>query len=74
MNNKKFIYTGNPCGENALTIPKISKTTLGFKESDKLIVIVAGSLGSSTFNEKFKAFLQIVGDEEYKILYVTGKA
>lgn len=71
---RKVIYTGNPCGENALTIPKISKTTLGFKESDKLIVIVAGSLGSSTFNEKFKAFLQIVGDEEYKILYVTGKA
>ncbi len=70
---RKVVYTGNPCGENALTIPKISKTTLGFKSTDKLIIIVAGSLGSSTFNEKFKAFLQIIGDEEYKILYVTGK-
>lgn len=71
---RKVVYTGNPCGENALTIPKISKTTLGFKESDKLIIIVAGSLGSSTFNEKFKAFLQIVKNEPYKILYVTGKS
>lgn len=71
---RKVVYTGNPCGENALSIPKVSKTTLGFRESDKLIIIVAGSLGSSAFNEKFKAFLQIVGDEPYKILYVTGKA
>lgn len=71
---RKVVYTGNPCGENALDLPKISKTTLGFKENDKLIIVVAGSLGSSTFNEKFKAFLQIVGDEAYKILYVTGKS
>lgn len=71
---RKVVYTGNPCGENALSVPKISKTTLGFRESDKLIIIVAGSLGSSAFNDKFKAFLQIVGDEAYKILYVTGKA
>ena len=35
---------------------------------------MAGSLGSSAFNDKFKAFLQIVGDEPYKILYVTGKS
>ena len=71
---RMVVYTGNPCGENALSVPKISKTTLGFRESDKLIIIVAGSLGSSAFNDKFKAFLQIVGDEAYKILYVTGKA
>ena len=69
---RKVIYTGNPCGENALTIPKISKTTLGFKENDKLIIIVAGSLGSTTFNDKFKSFLSVV-DDYYKILYITGK-
>lgn len=70
---KRVEYTGNPCGENAVTIPKISKTTLGFKASDKLVIIVAGSLGSSTFNDKFKAFLSTVEKEKYKILYVTGK-
>lgn len=70
---RKVIYTGNPCGERALTIPKISKTKYGFKESDKLIIIVAGSQGSSSLNEKFKAFLKIVGKEQYKIIYITGK-
>lgn len=70
---KRVEYTGNPCGENALTIKKISKVSLGFKASDKLIIIVAGSLGSSTFNEKFKAFLSTVEKEKYKVLYVTGK-
>ena len=70
---RKVIYTGNPCGESALTIPKISKTKYGFKESDKLIIIVAGSQGSSSLNEKFKAFLKIVGKEQYKIIYITGK-
>lgn len=70
---KKVVYTGNPCGENALNVAKISKTSLGFKPSDKLIIIVAGSLGSSAFNNKFKAFLSMVEDEPYKVLYITGK-
>lgn len=70
---RKVVYTGNPCGENALTLPKISKVSLGFRATDKLIIVVAGSLGSSTFNEKFKAFLKTVENEKYKILYITGK-
>ncbi len=70
---KKVIYTGNPCGAKALSAPSISKTTFGFKSSDKLIIIVAGSLGSSAFNEKFKAFLSTVEKEKYKVLYVTGE-
>lgn len=71
---KKVIYTGNPCGDRALTVPKITKTSLGFKKNKRLIIIVAGSLGSSTFNEKFKAFLKLVDEEDYQILYITGKS
>ena len=70
---KKVIYTGNPCGENALTIKKESKVSLGFKPSDKLIIIVAGSLGSESLNNKFKAYLSTIDDEKYKVLYITGK-
>ncbi len=73
-NSKRVVYTGNPCGDGALSTKKISKTTLGFKASDKLIIIVAGSLGSSTFNEKFKPFLSMIDKEQYKVLYITGKA
>jgi len=72
-NAKKVVYTGNPCGDRALTLIKKDKVSLGFKKYKKLIIIVAGSLGSSTFNEKFKAFLNLVGKEDYEILYITGK-
>lgn len=52
---------------------KTSKVSLGFKPSDKLIIIVAGSLGSETLNNKFKAYLSTIDDEKYKVLYITGK-
>lgn len=70
---KKIVYTGNPCGDRAIDAPRITKQSLGFKENKKLIVIVAGSLGSKTINEKFKAFLTVVGSEDYQVLFITGK-
>ena len=70
---KKVEYTGNPCGEQALAIPKTSKTTLGFGESSKLIIIVSGSLGSDTVNNLFKEFLITFNNKDYSILYITGK-
>lgn len=69
---KKLVYTGNPCGENALTVKKVSKSTLGFKPNDKLIIIVAGSLGSESLNNKFKAYLSTIDNESYSVLYITG--
>ena len=35
---------------------------------------MAGSLGSNTFNEKFKAYLSMIDKEKYKVLYITGKS
>ena len=69
---KRVVYTGNPCGENALTVKKVSKSTLGFKPNDKLIIIVAGSLGSESLNNKFKAYLSTIDNESYNVLYITG--
>ncbi len=71
---KKVIYTGNPCSSNALEINKIDKTELGFSNDKKLIILVGGSLGSKTLNDKFKTYLTLVKDESYEILFVTGKA
>ena len=73
-NAKKVIYTGNPCGDRALNASKIDKTTLGFKKTKKLVTIVAGSLGSSTFNNIMKEFLLSIGNEDYQVLYITGKS
>ena len=42
----KVVYSGNPCGQKAITIEAHDKTKLGFSKNKKLILIVMGSLGS----------------------------
>ncbi len=69
----KVFYSGNPCGENALSLKPIDKTILGFTKDKKLVVIVAGSLGSATINEKMLEFLNEASNATYEILYITGK-
>lgn len=72
---KKVCYTGNPCGENALTGPKLSKKSLGLSENKKLVLIVSGSLGSNTINDFFAKVLSYVNDDaSYEVLYITGKS
>ncbi len=68
--NKNVFYSGNPVAERALTIPKITKESIGFDENKKLITIVAGSLGSTSLNNKIQEFLN--QNSDYQILYITG--
>ena len=70
---KRVVYTGNPCGELAKKQDTKDLSEFGFKKSDKVIIIVAGSLGSESFNNKFKAYLSMIGNESYKVLYIAGK-
>jgi len=72
-NAKKVIYTGNPCGENALTTTAIKKSAVGLDDKKKLVIVVAGSLGSSTMNAKLKEFLRLSRKSSYQVLYITGK-
>ena len=71
--NKNVFLSGNPTGDRALKIPKVSKKSIGFDENKKLIVVVAGSLGSSTLSQKLKEYLKQVKNKDYQILYITGK-
>ena len=71
--NKKTIFTGNPCGENALKTKKITKEELGFDKNKKLVVIVMGSLGASTIHEFVKNNINNFKNKNYEILYITGK-
>lgn len=73
-NAKKVIYSGNPCGEAALTTKEIKKKEVGLNEYKKLVIIVAGSLGSATLNEKLKEFLTLSKKGDYQVLYITGKS
>ena len=70
----KVFYSGNPCGENALSLKPMDKKGLGLDPKKQLVVIVAGSLGSQTVNDKMKDFLNKVGNEKYEVLYITGNA
>lgn len=69
----KVIYSGNPCGQKAITISSHDKTKLGFHKDKKLILIVMGSLGSEVINEKLKEFLSSYNDPNSEILFITGK-
>lgn len=70
---KEVFYAGNPCSSNALTANAITKKSMGLSTNKKLILVVSGSLGSKSVNDKFKIFLNLIKDEPYEVLYITGK-
>ncbi len=70
---KNIIYTGNPVSQRAIETKKFDKTELGFSKDKKLIVIVMGSLGSTSVNEKLLDFLRTFNREDTEILFITGK-
>ncbi len=72
FNRKKTVYTGNPRSEEILAVQKISKDTLGFDENKKLVVIVMGSLGSTTMTEKIKDLISGFINKNYQVLIITG--
>ncbi len=67
---KKVIYTGHPSLDTQVKEP-FDRTTLGFSKNKPLILYVAGSLGSSSLNQKMIDFLN--GPREgYSLFYVVG--
>ena len=70
---EKLVYTGNPCGDNALKVKKADKEKLGLSKDKKLVLIVMGSLGSLKINEIISKMLPMFNDRDYEVLFVTGK-
>lgn len=70
----KVIYTGHPCGMQARISKKQEKEVYGLTKGKKLVIIVAGSLGSGSLNSKIKDLLNQIGNENFEVLYITGKA
>ena len=70
---KNIIYTGNPVSQRAIECKKYNKTNLGFTKEKKLIIIVMGSLGSTSVNEKILDFLRTFEREDTEMLFITGK-
>lgn len=69
---KKIVYTGHPSLDGAVQTESYDKTLLGFNPSKKLVVYVAGSLGSSSLNQKMIDFLNSDLHTSYEILYIVG--
>lgn len=68
----KAILTGNPCSEKALGIKKANKESLNINKDKKLVLIVMGSLGSSTINDKIMSFIDKFKTKNYSVIFVTG--
>ena len=70
----KVVLTGNPCSEKALNIKKAKKEDFGLTKDKKLVLIVMGSLGSRTVNDKIVSFLNAFKDKNYEVMFITGNA
>lgn len=70
----KAILTGNPCSEKAINIKKANKEDYGLDKNKKLVLIVMGSLGSKTVNDKITSFLSSFKNKSYQIIFVTGNS
>ena len=68
----KVIFTGNPCGEEALKKPAIKKSELKLSDNKKLVLFVMGSLGASNVNEFLVDTMKLFNNKDYEILYITG--
>jgi len=73
FDENKTVFTGNPCSERALVTETIPKTKFGLHKNKKFVLMVQGSLGSSTVNAKMMDFLSDIEKENYEVLYITGK-
>ncbi len=69
----KTVFTGNPCGEEALQKKEIKKSQFGLSENKQLVLFVMGSLGSSKMNQFLVKTMSLFENKSYEILFVTGK-
>lgn len=70
----KVVLTGNPCSEKALNMKKANKEDYGLTKDKKLVLIVMGSLGSKTVNDKIVSFLEAFRNKDYEVMFVTGNS
>lgn len=69
----KVVYTGNPRSEEIISAKKIDKEKFGLNGEKKLVVIVMGSLGSTTMTEKLKQLIPAFNQKNYQVIIITGK-
>ena len=72
FDKKKVVYTGNPRSEEIINVEKKNKEELGFDQNKKLVIMVMGSLGSTTMTTKLKELIPCFSNKNYQVLIITG--
>ena len=67
------ILTGNPRSQEAYYAKKMDKKELGLSLDKKLVLIVMGSLGSTTITNSLFEIIPKFKDKNYEVLIITGK-
>lgn len=67
------ILTGNPRSQEAYYAKAMDKKELGFHDNKKLVLIVMGSLGSTTVTNSLLEIIPKFKGKEYEVLVITGK-
>ena len=70
---KKAVLTGNPRSQEAYYAKAMDKKELGLSKDKKLVLIVMGSLGSTTINNELLKIIPMFKDKKYEVLIITGQ-
>lgn len=73
FDSNKVVYTGNPRSEEIISVRKANKKDYGLSDDKKLVIIVMGSLGSTTMTKKIKTIIPAFNMKDYQVIIVTGK-
>lgn len=72
-NKDNVIFTGHPRSDEAKLAKGVSLESLGLDPKKKLVLVVLGSLGSTSLNSKIIDYANKVNNKNYQLLYITGK-
>lgn len=67
------VLTGNPRSQEAYYAKKMDKKELGLDSDKQLVLIVMGSLGSTTITNSLFEIIPKFKDKNYEVLIITGK-
>ncbi len=70
---KNAVLTGNPRSQEAYYAKKLPKEELGLSNDKKLVLIVMGSLGSTTITNCLFQIIPKFKNKDYEVLIITGK-
>jgi len=73
--SRKVVRLGNPRESSVLNFEKDKNIfkQFGLNCDKKTLLIVMGSLGSESVNQKMTGILEVLKNKDYNVLYVTGR-